>query len=95
MAFMFNKPLAQSQGITAGEIASVFCTHECRRTVAVYRSHNAELIEDYNDIKRRNLTLVKNEKLYKEKIEAQRKDIAKLKKISALEVVIPSMIRKS
>ncbi|MFS7998536.1 putative transcription factor interactor and regulator CCHC(Zn) family [Helianthus anomalus] len=44
-----------------------------------YRLHNAELIQDYNDIKNKKITLSKNEKLYKDKIEAQRKDIIKLK----------------
>ncbi|KAJ0542188.1 putative transcription factor interactor and regulator CCHC(Zn) family [Helianthus annuus] len=44
-----------------------------------YRLHNVELIQDYKDLKNKNFTLVKNEKLYKEKIEAQKKDITKLK----------------
>ncbi|MFS7944808.1 putative transcription factor interactor and regulator CCHC(Zn) family [Helianthus anomalus] len=47
--------------------------------VEAYRVHNAELIQDYQDIKNKNFTLAKNEKLYKEKIEAQRKDIVQLK----------------
>ncbi|MFS7981619.1 putative transcription factor interactor and regulator CCHC(Zn) family [Helianthus anomalus] len=65
--------------ITKEDILSVFCTPECRGRVEAYRIQNAELIEDYNEIKRKNFTLTKNEKLFKEKIEAQRKDIVKLK----------------
>ncbi|MFS7988196.1 putative transcription factor interactor and regulator CCHC(Zn) family [Helianthus anomalus] len=65
--------------ITKEELFSVFCTLECRGRVEYYRLHNAELIQDYQDIKNKNFTLSKNEKLYKEKIEAQRKDIIKLK----------------
>ncbi|MFS7911272.1 hypothetical protein Hanom_Chr02g00116171 [Helianthus anomalus] len=61
------------------EMLSVFCTPECRERVEAYRLHNAELILDYKDIKNKNFTLAKNEKLYKEKIEAQRKDIIQLK----------------
>ncbi|KAJ0606571.1 hypothetical protein HanHA89_Chr03g0086641 [Helianthus annuus] len=77
MAFIFHKPAAQE--ITREEILSVFCTPECRERVEAYRIHNAELIQDYQDIKNKNFTLSKNEKLYKDKIEAQRKDIIKLK----------------
>ncbi|MFS7980325.1 putative transcription factor interactor and regulator CCHC(Zn) family [Helianthus anomalus] len=65
--------------ITKEDILSVFCTPECQERVEAYRIHNAELIEDYNEIKRKNFTLAKNEKLFKEKIEAQRKDIVQLK----------------
>ncbi|MFS7955752.1 putative transcription factor interactor and regulator CCHC(Zn) family [Helianthus anomalus] len=61
------------------EMLSVFCTPECRERVEAYRLHNAELIQDYQDLKNKNFTLAKNEKLYKEKIEAQRKDIVQLK----------------
>ncbi|MFS7932533.1 putative transcription factor interactor and regulator CCHC(Zn) family [Helianthus anomalus] len=77
MAFMFHKPVAQE--ITKEETLSVFCTPECRKRVEAYHLHNAELIQDYQDIKNKNFTLSKNEKLYKDKIEAQRKDIIKLK----------------
>ncbi|KAJ0540898.1 hypothetical protein HanLR1_Chr09g0301851 [Helianthus annuus] len=78
-AFMFNKPLAREITKEREEIISVFCTPECRERNEAYRLHNAELIQDYNDIKNKNFTLSKNEKLYKDKIEAQRKDIIKLK----------------
>ncbi|MFS7994717.1 hypothetical protein Hanom_Chr12g01109321 [Helianthus anomalus] len=63
---------APVHGLTAIEVSSVFCTHECHGKVKAYRLHNAELIQDYNDIKRQNFSLKKNEKLYKEKIEAQK-----------------------
>ncbi|KAJ0524629.1 hypothetical protein HanHA300_Chr09g0302681 [Helianthus annuus] len=79
LAFMFNKPLAREITKEREEIISVFCTPECRERNEAYRLHNAELIQDYNDIKNKNFTLSKNEKLYKDKIEAQRKDIIKLK----------------
>ncbi|MFS7974348.1 putative transcription factor interactor and regulator CCHC(Zn) family [Helianthus anomalus] len=77
MAFVFHKPVVQE--MTVEDTISVFCTPECRERVEAYRIHNAELIEDYNEIKRKNFTLTKNEKLFKEKIEAQRKDIVQLK----------------
>ncbi|MFS7980327.1 putative transcription factor interactor and regulator CCHC(Zn) family [Helianthus anomalus] len=77
MAFVFHKPVIQE--MTVEDTLSVFCTPECRQRVEVYRIHNAELIQDYQDIKNKNFSLSKNEKLYKEKIEAQRKDIIKLK----------------
>ncbi|XP_035838117.1 uncharacterized protein LOC118485776 [Helianthus annuus] len=77
MAFIFHKPVVQE--MTVEDTLSVFCTPECRERVEAYRIHNAELIQDYQDIKNKNFTLSKNEKLYKEKIEAQRKDIIKLK----------------
>ncbi|KAJ0446497.1 putative transcription factor interactor and regulator CCHC(Zn) family [Helianthus annuus] len=70
---------APVKGLTKEEVLSVFCTPECRERVEAYRIHNTELIQDYQDIKNKNFTLSKNEKLYKEKIEAQRKDIIKLK----------------
>ncbi|MFS7971873.1 putative transcription factor interactor and regulator CCHC(Zn) family [Helianthus anomalus] len=76
---MLNKPMAQEVTRDREEILSVFCTPECRKRNEAYRLHNAELIQDYNDIKNKNFTLSKNEKLYKDKIEAQRKDIIKLK----------------
>ncbi|MFS7966865.1 hypothetical protein Hanom_Chr09g00778941 [Helianthus anomalus] len=63
MAFMFHKPVAQE--ITRKEILSVFCTPECRERVEAYHLHNAELIQDYQDITNKNFTLSKNEKLYK------------------------------
>ncbi|KAJ0958119.1 putative RNA-directed DNA polymerase [Helianthus annuus] len=78
-AFMTQILSAPVKGLTKEEVISVFCTPECRERVEAYRIHNAELIQDYNDIKNKNFTLSKNEKLYKEKIEAQRKDIIKLK----------------
>ncbi|XP_035838842.1 uncharacterized protein LOC110924338 [Helianthus annuus] len=77
MALVFHKPVVQE--MTVEDTLSVFCTPECRQRVEVYRIHNAELIQDYQDIKNKNFSLSKNEKLYKEKIEAQRKDIIKLK----------------
>ncbi|KAJ0839390.1 putative transcription factor interactor and regulator CCHC(Zn) family [Helianthus annuus] len=78
-AFMTQILSAPVKGLTKEEVISVFCTPECRERVEAYRIHNAELIEDYNEIKRKNFTLTKNEKLFKEKIEAQRKDIVQLK----------------
>ncbi|KAJ0853333.1 putative transcription factor interactor and regulator CCHC(Zn) family [Helianthus annuus] len=78
-AFMTQILSAPVKGLTKEEVISVFCTPACRERVEAYRIHNAELIQDYNDIKNKNFTLSKNEKLYKEKIEAQRKDIIKLK----------------
>ncbi|KAJ0430204.1 putative transcription factor interactor and regulator CCHC(Zn) family [Helianthus annuus] len=78
-AFMTQILSAPVKGLTKEEVLSVFCTSECRERVEAYRIHNAELIEDYNEIKRKNFTLTKNEKLFKEKIEAQRKDIVQLK----------------
>ncbi|KAF5819132.1 putative transcription factor interactor and regulator CCHC(Zn) family [Helianthus annuus] len=78
-AFMTQILSAPVKGLTKEEVLSVFCTPECRERVEAYRIHNAELIQDYQDIKNKNFTLSKNEKLYKEKIEAQRKDIIKLK----------------
>ncbi|KAJ0468983.1 putative transcription factor interactor and regulator CCHC(Zn) family [Helianthus annuus] len=78
-AFMTQILSAPVKGLTKEEVISVFCTPECRERVEAYRVHNAELIEDYNEIKRKNFTLTKNEKLFKEKIEAQRKDIVQLK----------------
>ncbi|XP_022040550.1 uncharacterized protein LOC110943103 [Helianthus annuus] len=65
--------------MTVEDTLSVFCTLECRERVEAYKIHNAELIEDYNDIKRKNFTLTNNEKHFKEKIEAQQKDIIQLK----------------
>ncbi|KAJ0861499.1 putative transcription factor interactor and regulator CCHC(Zn) family [Helianthus annuus] len=78
-AFMTQILSAPVKGLTKEEVLSVFCTPECRERVEAYRIHNAELIEDYNEIKRKNFTLTKNEKLFKEKVEAQRKDIVQLK----------------
>ncbi|MFS7991248.1 hypothetical protein Hanom_Chr12g01068551 [Helianthus anomalus] len=77
MAFVFHKPVVLE--MTVEDTLSAFCTPECRQRVEVYRIHNAELIQDYQDIKNKNFSLSKNEKLYKEKIEAQQKDIVKLK----------------
>ncbi|KAJ0885901.1 hypothetical protein HanRHA438_Chr09g0373251 [Helianthus annuus] len=50
MAFIFHKPVVQE--ITREEILSVFYTPECRERVEAYRIHNAELIQDYEDIKK-------------------------------------------
>ncbi|XP_022004663.1 uncharacterized protein LOC110902270 [Helianthus annuus] len=79
LAFMTKILSAPVHGLTAEEVRSIFCTTECRERVEAYRVHNAELIQDYQDLKNKNFTLAKNEKLYKEKIEAQRKDIVQLK----------------
>ncbi|KAJ0884265.1 putative transcription factor interactor and regulator CCHC(Zn) family [Helianthus annuus] len=79
IAFMTKILSAPVHGLTAEEVRSIFCTTECRERVEAYRIHNAELIQDYQDLKNKNFTLAKNEKLYKEKIEAQRKDIVQLK----------------
>ncbi|MFS8017354.1 hypothetical protein Hanom_Chr15g01379421 [Helianthus anomalus] len=79
LALMTRILSAPVHGLTAEEVRFVFCTPECREKVEAYRLHNADLIRDYKDIKNKNFTLVKNEKLYKEKIEAQRQDIIQLK----------------
>ncbi|MFS7969188.1 putative transcription factor interactor and regulator CCHC(Zn) family [Helianthus anomalus] len=76
LAHMTQILSAPVHGLTTEEVSSVFCTPECRGKVEAYRLHYDELIQDYNDMKRQNFSLKKNEKLYKEKIEAQRKDIA-------------------
>ncbi|MFS7979038.1 hypothetical protein Hanom_Chr10g00922671 [Helianthus anomalus] len=76
---VFELASTRSQGLIVEEINSVFCTLECRGRVEAYRLHNSELIQDYNDIKGHNSYLTKNERLFKEKSEAQRKDIIQLK----------------
>ncbi|MFS7956677.1 hypothetical protein Hanom_Chr07g00657341 [Helianthus anomalus] len=48
---------APVKGLTKEEVISAFCTPECRERVEAYRVHNAELIEDYNETKRKNFTL--------------------------------------
>ncbi|MFS7918817.1 hypothetical protein Hanom_Chr03g00205591 [Helianthus anomalus] len=52
-------------GLTAEEVRSVFCTPKCRERIEAYRIHNAELLQDYKDIKNKNITFVKNEKFIK------------------------------
>ncbi|MFS7904829.1 hypothetical protein Hanom_Chr01g00040641 [Helianthus anomalus] len=79
LALMTRILSAPVHGLTKEEVLSVFSTPECRERVEAYRIHNAELIEDHNDIKRKKFTLAKNERLFKEKIKPQRKDISKLK----------------
>ncbi|MFS8003086.1 hypothetical protein Hanom_Chr13g01209781 [Helianthus anomalus] len=54
MAFMFNKLVAKE----CEEILYVFCTPDCREINEAYRLHNADLIQDYKDIKNKNFTLV-------------------------------------
>ncbi|MFS8002043.1 hypothetical protein Hanom_Chr13g01197471 [Helianthus anomalus] len=73
LALMTRILSAPVHGLTAEEVCSVFCTLECRERVEAYRLHKAELIQDYKDIKNKNFTLVKNEKLYKEKLKLRRK----------------------
>ncbi|MFS7935433.1 hypothetical protein Hanom_Chr05g00403361 [Helianthus anomalus] len=79
LALMTQILSAPVHGLTKEEVISVFCTPECRERVETYRLHNAKLIQDYNDIKRKIFYLTKNEKFFKEKIKAQRKDIIQLK----------------
>ena len=79
LALMTQILSAPVHGLYAEEVSYVFCTPECCGKVEAYRLHNADLIQEYNDIKKHNFTLMNNEKLYKEKIKAQRKDNAKLK----------------
>ncbi|KAJ0743680.1 putative transcription factor interactor and regulator CCHC(Zn) family [Helianthus annuus] len=79
LALMTQILPAPVKALTKEEVLSAFCTPKCRERVEVYRMHKPELIQDYQDIKNKNFTLSKNKKLYKEKIEAQRKDIVKLK----------------
>ncbi|MFS8009211.1 hypothetical protein Hanom_Chr14g01282011 [Helianthus anomalus] len=59
LAFMTLILSALVHGLTAEEVIIVFCTPECRERFEAYRLHNAELIQDYNDIKRRNSSLTK------------------------------------
>ncbi|MFS8006400.1 putative transcription factor interactor and regulator CCHC(Zn) family [Helianthus anomalus] len=73
LALMTRILSAPVHGLTAEEVHSIFCTPECRERVEAYRLHNADLIQDYKDIKNKNFTLVKNETFYKEKIEAKEK----------------------
>ncbi|KAM0048310.1 putative transcription factor interactor and regulator CCHC(Zn) family [Helianthus debilis subsp. tardiflorus] len=69
LALMTQILSAPVHGLTNEEVLSVFCTPECREMVEAYRMHNAELIQDYQDIKNKNFTLAKSERLFKEKIE--------------------------
>ncbi|MFS8006932.1 hypothetical protein Hanom_Chr14g01255021 [Helianthus anomalus] len=70
LALMTQILSALVHGLTKEEVISVFFTPGCRERVEAYRIHNAEHIQDYKDIKNTNFTLVINEKLYKDKIEA-------------------------
>ncbi|KAJ0800581.1 putative transcription factor interactor and regulator CCHC(Zn) family [Helianthus annuus] len=61
LALMTQILSAPVHGLTKEEVLYVFCTPECRERVEAYRIHNAELIQDYQDIKNKNFTLAKNE----------------------------------
>ncbi|KAJ0610908.1 putative transcription factor interactor and regulator CCHC(Zn) family [Helianthus annuus] len=79
LAFMTQILSAPVKGLTKEEVLSVFCTPECRELVEAYRIHNAELIEDYNDIKRKKFTLANNEKFLKKKLKLSEKTSSNLR----------------
>ncbi|MFS7986294.1 putative transcription factor interactor and regulator CCHC(Zn) family [Helianthus anomalus] len=60
LALMTRILSAPVHGVTAKDVRSVFGTPECRERVEAYRLHNADLVQDYKDIKNKNFTLVKN-----------------------------------
>ncbi|MFS7937073.1 hypothetical protein Hanom_Chr05g00423231 [Helianthus anomalus] len=61
LALMTQILSAPVHGLTKGDVLFVFCTPECRERVEAYRIHNAELIQDYQDIKNKNFTVSKND----------------------------------
>lgn len=60
-------------------IVSETCSTNCLKTLDTYRKLNSNLVREMDELKRTNFTVKKNEKNFLEKIEAQKKDISKLK----------------
>ncbi|MFS7919655.1 hypothetical protein Hanom_Chr03g00215231 [Helianthus anomalus] len=57
-------------------VNSLLCTEHCRKKVAFLRSQNSALIIDYNSAIGKCISLRENNKIFYEKIEALKKDIA-------------------
>ncbi|MFS7936714.1 hypothetical protein Hanom_Chr05g00419041 [Helianthus anomalus] len=59
-------------------VNSLLCFEHCRKKVALLRSHNSTLINDYNSAMGNCTSLRENNKILYEKIDALKKDIVQL-----------------
>ncbi|KAD4180306.1 hypothetical protein E3N88_28897 [Mikania micrantha] len=63
------------------EVTENLCSTSCINKVFKYRSHNESLIKELNKLKYFNSEFLKNEGIFKRKLEAESRDVARLKEL--------------
>ena len=73
--------VAEVGSSSTSEVNVNLCSDQCIDKVERYRKHNEDLIKEVNMLKHFNQEFLKNENLHKKKLEAEHKDVLRLKSL--------------